>query len=55
MRPVVGGLYAGKALEGGSCVVVAILEAGTEKRVRLVIMGRHVCKFFVVTSCVDLA
>lgn len=49
-----GGLYAGKVLGDGSCDV-AILEAGTQKRVKLVVVGRHVYGPFDVMSCLDLA
>lgn len=48
-------MYAGKALGCGSCVVVAILEAGVVKRVRTFVVGRHDCEYFDATSCVDLA
>ena len=53
MRPVVGGLYAGKAFVG-SGAVVAILDAGTMQRVRLLIVGRYVCRHFEAPSGVCL-
>lgn len=55
MRPVVGGLYAGNAFTAGSDVVVAMLDAGMEKRVRFCVLGRHVCKLFEVMSWLGLA
>ena len=55
IRPVVGGLYAGKVLGSDPCVVVTILEAGIEKRVRAFVVGRHIRELLGVVSCVDLA
>lgn len=53
--PVVGGLYAGRALAGGSGVVVVMFEVRIRNGVRPFGVVRHACNDFVMMSCVDLA
>ena len=55
MRPVVGGLYAGKVFGDDPCVVVTIFEAGIEKRIRAFVVGRHIRKLLGAVSRVDMA